>query len=106
MPAPIKNTPEELYRREAEERASAAIFQAFGLHPDLPPIVKVLDKQVRLFENEARGKRVPDRHEWPEELQQAVPVTRATPFFVRGLGPKKARALFLERYLEIFDPRW
>lgn len=101
MPAPIKHTPEEAYRREAEHQATVVILRCFGLPDHLPTIVSTLDKQIRVFENEARGMA-------PEDLDGAPECFRVDRALVtpKGLSPRKARALFIERYLELCDPRW
>jgi len=70
---PLKQRPEFAFYREAEAVLQAKIYQTFGLTPETPAPVKVMDKRVLLMEADL----LLSRCEWSWNDPALMPLTPA-----------------------------
>lgn len=91
IPKPLKRLLPDYQR--IEERVHSAIFERFGLDPELPPSVKVVDGRLKVTEG-----RMICHENWASFPHAETPYT----FGVGALGWEDARDLFLHRFRELF----
>ncbi len=92
MQKPFKELIRHVYG-PIEERIEAAIAKQFGLRFPYPASVKIADGRIYKTEREQIATAVVD-NEWYRDLQP-------TDIQIKCLPPKKAKAFFLDRFMEL-----
>ena len=104
LPRPLKNRPEFLFYRDAEERLQNMICMAFGVPTKLPPMVAKADNDI--VGDEARALLLPDAQpEWDLPIGISDIVTSPNDFGGHkefGWKPYEAE----ERFMWVFDDLW
>jgi 5'-deoxynucleotidase YfbR-like HD superfamily hydrolase len=94
IPTPLKDVNGLHGYRDIEARVQAAIFERFGLSPDMPESVVQADYLMLLAEaRDLMGDRI-------EVLRSSDPDVMA--ISIAPLAPPAAKTLFLERFLELY----
>lgn len=89
IPSPVKKSPEFACYREIEARVQAAVYEAFGLGPDVPAEVKAADHAVLVAEGIVLMNELYTDFGPPADVQ------------IAPMQPEWAKAKFMAKFQEI-----
>lgn len=93
--SPVKHQDAMQPYRDAEKKLERMILTKYGLAPELPPEVKVVD--LKMLSTEAHTLLAPLHPEWTMTVDGGA-LPEPYPFQVQALSPHQAKEWFLDRF--------